>query len=225
MNNSDEVVFLHQVTAPCHLAMLAESIGLKTRVISDIEQLEASNDPCCFYLISQQGAAVDCNGIPLVAAQLVKHVPVALYDVTKDSLDEESALLLGVRGLLFSDQRMDLQLTGLRKILADELWYDRTLISRVFRQLVSQIETPLQLSTEGSESFQQLTRREKTIIQLVSSGARNKEIAEGLCISEHTVKAHISSIFRKTHARNRVELLRWAEPFQNQLNLHTPLIN
>ncbi|GIU03869.1 helix-turn-helix transcriptional regulator [Shewanella sp. c952] len=219
MNDIDEVVFLHQVAAPCHLAMLAESIGLKTRVISDIELLEPRGSRS-FYLISQQGAAIDCNGIPLVAAQLVKHVPVALYDVTKDSLDEESALLLGIRGLLFSDQRMDLQLTGLRKILADELWYDRTLISRVFRQLVSQIETPLQLSTEGSESFQQLTRREKTIIQLVSSGARNKEIAEGLCISEHTVKAHISSIFRKTHARNRVELLRWAEPFQNQLNLH-----
>lgn len=219
MNDIDEVVFLHQVAAPCHLAMLAESIGLKTRVISDIELLEPSGSRS-FYLISQQGAAIDCNGIPLVAAQLVKHVPVALYDVTKDSLDEESALLLGIRGLLFSDQRMDLQLTGLRKILADELWYDRTLISRVFRQLVSQIETPLQLSVEGSESFQQLTRREKTIIQLVSSGARNKEIAEGLCISEHTVKAHISSIFRKTHARNRVELLRWAEPFQNQLNLH-----
>lgn len=219
MNDIDEVVFLHQVAAPCHLAMLAESIGLKMRVISDIELLEPSGSRS-FYLISQQGAAIDCNGIPLVAAQLVKHVPVALYDVTKDSLDEESALLLGIRGLLFSDQRMDLQLTGLRKILADELWYDRTLISRVFRQLVSQIETPLQLSVEGSESFQQLTRREKTIIQLVSSGARNKEIAEGLCISEHTVKAHISSIFRKTHARNRVELLRWAEPFQNQLNLH-----
>ncbi|MEZ9822366.1 response regulator transcription factor [Shewanella sp. 10N.286.45.A1] len=219
MNDIDEVVFLHLVPTPCHLAMLAESIGLKTRVISDIEQLEPSGSRS-FYLISQQGAAIDCNGIPLVAAQLVKHVPVALYDVTKDSLDEESALLLGVRGLLFSDQRMDLQLTGLRKILADELWYDRTLISRVFRQLVNQIDKPLQLSTEGSESFQQLTRREKTIIQLVSSGARNKEIAEGLCISEHTVKAHISSIFRKTHARNRVELLRWAEPFQNQLNLH-----
>ena len=53
MNNSDEVVFLHQVTAPCHLAMLAESIGLKTRVISDIEQLETSDEQCSFYLISQ----------------------------------------------------------------------------------------------------------------------------------------------------------------------------
>ncbi|MCL1050252.1 LuxR C-terminal-related transcriptional regulator [Shewanella abyssi] len=220
MDSIDEVVFLQQVAAPCHLAMLAESIGLKTRVISDIEQLEPSANRRSFYLISQQGAAVDCNGIPLVASQLVKHVPVALYDVIVDSLDEESALLLGIRGLLFAEQRMDLQVTGLRKVLADELWYNRTLISRVFRQLVSQIDTPLQLSVEGSESFKLLTRREKTIIQQVSSGARNKEIAQGLCISEHTVKAHISSIFRKTHARNRVELLRWAEPYQNQLKLH-----
>ena len=56
-------------------------------------------------------------------------------------------------------------------------------------------------------------------IQLVSSGARNKEIANKLSISEHTVKAHISSIFRKTQARNRVELLRWAQSFQSHLDL------
>jgi len=220
MNDIDEVVFLHQTAEPCHLAMIAESTGLKTRVVSDVEQLETNSSGYVVYFVSQRGAATDYNGVPLVATQLVKHVPVAIYDVTEETLDEEAALLLGIRGVLFIEQRLSLQLAGLNKILADELWYDSVLISKMVRQLISQVGQPSAQVLEGSESFQQLTRREKTIIQQVSSGARNREIAEGLRISEHTVKAHISSIFRKTHARNRVELLRWAEPYQNQLRLH-----
>ncbi|GIU06762.1 MULTISPECIES: response regulator transcription factor [unclassified Shewanella] len=220
MSKIDEVIFLHQVASPCHLAILAESIGLKTRVISNVEQLDPNSHSNCFYLVSQQGAALDINGVPLVASQLVKHVPVALYQVDREGIAAEDALLQGIRGLLFIDERMDLLLTGLRKMLGDELWFDRPLMSKVLRQLVTKMGVSETLTTEDSESLEGLTNREKTIIQLVSSGARNKEIADKLCISEHTVKAHISSIFRKTQARNRVELLRWAQSFESQLNLY-----
>ncbi|MCL1145590.1 response regulator transcription factor [Shewanella sp. 10N.261.52.F9] len=219
MNKIDEIVFLHQMASPCHLAILADSIGLKTRVVSDVEQLEHNSNKSCFYLVSQQGAALDSNGIPLVATQLVKHVPVALYQVDRDRLNGEAALLSGISGLLFLDERMDLLLTGLKKMLDDELWFDRPLLSKVFKHLVSKVDVSSNLANESSETLEVLTNREKTIIQLVSSGARNKEIATKLSISEHTVKAHISSIFRKTQARNRVELLRWAQSFQSHLDL------
>ena len=65
--------------------------------------------------------------------------------------------------------------------------------------------------TSGITDSALLTKQEKRIIQLVAEGARNKEIAENLNISAHTVKAHLSSIFRKTQVRNRVELLRWVQ--------------
>lgn len=219
MDKVDELIFLHQVAAPCHLAILAESIGLKVRVVRNIEELEPEKDRHCFYLIAQKGAALDSKGIPLIAARLVAHVPVALYQVDRDSIDASAAILLGIRGVLYNDQRMDLLLTGLRKMLADELWFDRALISKMFRHLVKQVESSENYDGEMAASVQQLTNREKTIIQLVSSGARNKEIADRLCISEHTVKAHISSIFRKTKSRNRVELLRWAQTYQSHFSL------
>jgi len=206
----DKLVFLHQIAAPCHLAILAESIGLKTRIISDVAELELEKTANNFYLISQQGAALDDKGIPLLVSRLVEHVPVALYQVERGTIDQESALLLGVRGLLYSDQRMDLTLTGVRKMVSNELWYDRPLISKIFRRLVQQLDTQAEIPADTVAMLERLTSRERTIIQLVSSGARNKEIAQRLCISEHTVKAHISSIFRKTESRNRVELLRWA---------------
>ena len=219
MSKIDELVFLHQVAAPCHLAILAESIGLKTRIVKQVSELDPERDNNCFYLIEQEGAALDSKGIPLLASRLVSHVPVALYQVNREKLEPESALLLGIRGLLYADQRMDLLLTGLRKMVADELWYDRTLISKMFRQLVSRLDNTNDYSQDNAAMLQMLTKRERTIIQLVSSGARNKEIAHRLCISEHTVKAHISSIFRKTQSRNRVELLRWAQTYQSHFEL------
>ncbi|ABO25060.1 LuxR C-terminal-related transcriptional regulator [Shewanella loihica] len=211
MSKIDELVFLHQDSTPCHLAVLAESIGLKTRIARQVSDLDPERDRNSFYLIAQKGAALDSKGVPLIVARLLPHVPIALYQVERGSLEPESALLLGVRGLLFSDQRMDLSLTGLRKMVNDELWYDRPLISKVFRQLVSRQDSGVELTQDMVAMLQKLTTRERTIIQLVSSGARNKEIADRLCISEHTVKAHISSIFRKTQSRNRVELLRWSQ--------------
>ena len=113
-SNIDELVFLHQMAAPCHLAILAESIGLKTRIVKHAAELELDKQSNNFYLVSQKGAALDNKGIPLLVSRLVAHVPAALYQVERGSLDQESALLLGVRGLLYSDQRMDFMLTGLR---------------------------------------------------------------------------------------------------------------
>ncbi|MCL1144083.1 helix-turn-helix transcriptional regulator [Shewanella gaetbuli] len=214
-----ELVFLHQLSAPCHLAILADSIGLKTRTVKHVNELALDKKSNSFYMIAQQGAALDSKGIPLVVSRLVNHVPVALYQVDRDSVDQELALLLGVRGLLYADQRMDLMLTGLRKMVADELWFDRPLISKMFRQLVQKLATNHDIPADTVAILQMLTNRERTIIQLVSSGARNKEIAHRLCISEHTVKAHISSIFRKTQSRNRVELLRWAQTYQSHFEL------
>lgn len=51
-----------------------------------------------------------------------------------------------------------------------------------------------------------LTHRENQLLSLVSQGLTNKEIADRLNLSEHTVKNHMHSILRKTGARTRVSL-------------------
>ena len=55
-----------------------------------------------------------------------------------------------------------------------------------------------------------MTKRENTIIDLVTKGSKNHEIADQLNISTNTVKTHIYSIFRKTNSRNRIELITWS---------------
>lgn len=52
----------------------------------------------------------------------------------------------------------------------------------------------------------QLTEREKKVLELISMGKKNQEIADGLFVDISTIKTHINNIYRKTGAKNRKEL-------------------
>jgi DNA-binding NarL/FixJ family response regulator len=55
-----------------------------------------------------------------------------------------------------------------------------------------------------------LTPTEQRVIQLVAKGMSNKEIAEGMSVSQRTVESHVSNMLGKTGLHNRTELARWA---------------
>lgn len=52
-----------------------------------------------------------------------------------------------------------------------------------------------------------LTRREVECLSGVRRGLQNKEIADELCISERTVKFHVSSLLAKFHVSGRIKLV------------------
>jgi DNA-binding NarL/FixJ family response regulator len=56
-----------------------------------------------------------------------------------------------------------------------------------------------------------LSAREREVLTLIASGATNREIAERLFLSPHTVKEHASSLYRKLGVKNRAEAARRAE--------------
>jgi DNA-binding NarL/FixJ family response regulator len=61
------------------------------------------------------------------------------------------------------------------------------------------------------EAVQALTRRELEILQLVSEGHSNSQLARMLWVTEQTVKFHLSNIYRKLDVANRTEASRWAQ--------------
>jgi two-component system response regulator DesR len=61
-----------------------------------------------------------------------------------------------------------------------------------------------------------LTDREREILGLIAEGATNREIAEALFLSPHTVKEHTSTLYRKLGARNRADAVQRAQ----RLGLH-----
>lgn len=51
-----------------------------------------------------------------------------------------------------------------------------------------------------------ITEREHDIIHCLSNGLTNKEIGQKLGISQHTVRDHLSSVFKKLNIHSRLEL-------------------
>ena len=69
-------------------------------------------------------------------------------------------------------------------------------------------DQPTPQGLDGSRG--DLSERELEIIELVATGLTNQEIAKLLMISKRTVDNHVSNIFAKTGAKNRVALINWA---------------
>ena len=63
------------------------------------------------------------------------------------------------------------------------------------------------VSADGAD----LTKREREILQHVSEGYSNAQLARMLWVTEQTVKFHLSNVYRKLHVSNRTEAARWAQ--------------
>jgi NarL family two-component system response regulator YdfI len=72
-------------------------------------------------------------------------------------------------------------------------------------ELNAVLPAPAMLSSPIPELSEALTPREREVLQMISAGLGNKEIAGRLSISEHTVKFHVASILGKLGASTRTE--------------------
>jgi DNA-binding NarL/FixJ family response regulator len=55
-----------------------------------------------------------------------------------------------------------------------------------------------------------LTSRELTVLRGIARNLSNREVARELWVTEHTVKFHLTNIYRKTGVANRIDAVRWA---------------
>lgn len=78
-------------------------------------------------------------------------------------------------------------------------------MQRLIADLASAHQQPSMINN-SSRVLAALTEREKEIALLVSKASSNKRIASRLDVTERTVKAHLSSIFRKTNTHDRLQL-------------------
>ena len=64
---------------------------------------------------------------------------------------------------------------------------------------------------EEEERSAPLSGREREVVVLIAAGATNREIAQRLYLSQHTIKEHTSAIYRKLGVRNRAEAVKRAQ--------------
>jgi two-component system, NarL family, nitrate/nitrite response regulator NarL len=117
------------------------------------------------------------------------------------------ALQLGASGVVLKSCATELLLKSIRSVMAGQHWIGREAVSDLVAALRAQMEASSERSAR--ERFR-LTARELEITSAVVEGLSNKEIARKLTLSEDTVKHHLTNIFDKMGASNRLELALFA---------------
>ena len=93
----------------------------------------------------------------------------------------------------------------IRRVASGESWPDAPVAAMAGSSAMG-----LFSSTSPSLDSSPLSEREKQVVELISQGFKNKEIAERMFISEQTVKNHLHNIFDKLGVSDRLELALYA---------------
>ena len=109
------------------------------------------------------------------------------------------ALDAGAAGYLLKDVEPE----ELRKAIEAAARGDAPLDPRAARTLLS--------ARQAAAPAENLSDREREVLLMVADGLANKQIARQLSISEKTVKAHLTSVFRRIGVTDRTQAALWAE--------------
>jgi len=132
---------------------------------------------------------------------------IILKGTTETPVDEMSLFKTGAHGFCDAELQPELFVKAAHAVCHGEIWVPRQLITQLIGELARENSTGAsKLSRSGVESVAHLTPRELQVAQMVHLGGNNKVIARELDISERTVKAHLSAIFRKLDVENRLHL-------------------
>lgn len=117
----------------------------------------------------------------------------------------------GAMGVVFKSQTPEILKKAIEKVSDGEVWLERSMIANVLTRL-SRPNKSTKNNTEV-ENIDELSEREKEIVRLIGKGYKNKKISSQLCISETTVRHHLTSIYNKLGVTDRLELLIYAHRY------------
>jgi DNA-binding NarL/FixJ family response regulator len=135
-------------------------------------------------------------------------VTVVILSYAPNDREALQALDLGGRGYVHTLATSNVLKQVALVVTNQGVWVGQELLAKViggtFKALSRRTE---EVSTAGSDYLALLTERERGVALAVARGATNKEIARQLEITERTVKAHLSAIFKKLAVRDRLQLM------------------
>jgi DNA-binding NarL/FixJ family response regulator len=176
--------------------------------------LVVSEQPDIILLVLDPGDSICLDFLP----DLLTCAPGVRVIVLTGIRDQEvhlQALRLGALGVVLKDQPKETILEAIEKVHAGEAWLNGGTIAKVLAQISSSQNRAGEqnganpLDTEAA-MIASLTKREREIINLISQGLKNQQIADRLFISEGTVRNHLTVIYEKLGVTDRFGLIIYA---------------
>lgn len=111
-------------------------------------------------------------------------------------------------GIISRDASLEMFHKAIRVVDNGEIWIDQQHLKLLLHR---------NGALTDSGEIKCLSAQDKKNIQLITEGYKNREIGEVLCLSEHTIKAHVSRIFKLLNVRNRSQLVNFAKEYNSDL--------
>ena len=173
------------------------SDGLET--VNKVQQLQ----PDILVLDIMMGGV---NGLE-VARQLSKKCPktgIVILSMHSNEAYVLEALRSGAKAYILKDNTTEDLVRAIREVAAGRRYLSAPLSERAIEAYTQKTEP------ESKDPYDQLTTREREILQLTSQGWSNVDIAERLFISPRTVETHRANLMHKLGIRSNSELLQFA---------------
>ncbi|MGB0935817.1 MAG: response regulator [Colwellia sp.] len=123
------------------------------------------------------------------------HIPVVVISAHEDAETIEKAMSYGATGFIPKSTPVEEILSAINEVLAGNEWLPSTY----------QASTSKNCPNNIADKLSSLTQQQYKILMMFSQGLLNKQIAYELNVSEATIKAHATAIFRKLDVRNRTQ--------------------
>ena len=156
--------------------------------------------------------AVSCamEGKPIRGLELVKELvgkrakarAVVLLDTPERDLVVE-AFRSGARGVFSREESVESFCKCVRRVHEGQIWANTKQVEYVIETLAKSPSIP----TLGAAGLNVLSKRENEVVRYLAQGLTNREIAERMDLSQHTIKNYLFRVFDKLGVSSRVELL------------------
>lgn len=138
----------------------------------------------------------DANGISglLQLRQQYPELPIVVISASEEAMTIHQVSACGALGFIPKSSEMHVLINALKQVLAGNTYFPQT------DNEAQSDETHLLLKRIAS-----LTPQQCKVLYMLNDGLLNKQIAHELAVSEATIKAHMTAIFRKLKVRNRTQ--------------------
>jgi len=131
-------------------------------------------------------------------------VKIIILTISEEDADLFDAIKVGAHGYLVKKIEPEVLIETLRRVSNGEVFLSGRTAGKILREFS-------RLANRDPEILgEPLSSREKDVLEKITKGATNKEIAAALFISENTVKNHLKNILGKLHLENRVQAATFA---------------
>ena len=130
---------------------------------------------------------------------------IVVLTVSEEDQKLFEAVRAGAYGYLLKNVEPEELFRTLRGVVRGEAFVTPSMAAKILEEFTRQVRAPQKGTTSAG-----LSPREREVLELLTRGSVNKEIAAALEISENTVKNHLKNIMEKLHLENRVQVVAYA---------------